>query len=123
MPESLRGGSHVLHVHLGGRRGLRVGVSFWVKSCSRKLRRYLCEFPFSFLPFFFFWMSCSSSLIYCMCSRGFGKLERGVLKLFSFQKEKKLAGVHISVLKLCRLKSPSGKMEDMRDPIASGDTR
>lgn len=50
------------------------------------------------------------------------KVGKGVLTLFSFQKEKKLAGVHISVLELCRLKSPSGKMEDMRDQIAGGDT-
>lgn len=49
-------------------------------------------------------------------------LERGVLKLFCFQKEKKLAGVHISFLKLCRLKSPSRKREDMREQIAGGDT-
>lgn len=49
-------------------------------------------------------------------------LERGVLKLFCFQKEKKLAGIHISVLELCKLKSPSGKREDMREQIAGGNT-
>lgn len=50
-------------------------------------------------------------------------LERGVLPLLCFQKAKKLAGVHIAVLELCRLKSPSGKMEEMRAEIAGGDTR
>lgn len=48
--------------------------------------------------------------------------ERGVLKQFCFQKEKKLAGIHISVLESCRLKSPSGKREEMREQIAGGKT-
>lgn len=56
-----------------------------------------------------------------MCSRGLGKGE-GVLKLFCFQKEKKLAGVRISVLQLWSLKSPSGKTEDRSEQIAGGDT-
>lgn len=74
MRESLHGGSHMLHVHLGGRRGLHVGVSSWPKSCSRNPQRYLCGFPFScLLSFFFFWLSRSSLLIYCMRSRDLGK--------------------------------------------------
>lgn len=118
--ESLHRGSHMLHVHLGGRLQLHVGVFSWLTSCSRKQQIYLCEFPFSCL-LFFIWLSCSSLLIYCMHSRGLQK--GGVLKLFCFQKEKKLAGIRISVLELCRFKSPSGKTEDMREQIAGGYTR
>lgn len=49
-------------------------------------------------------------------------LERGVLKAFCFQKEKELASIHILLLKLRRVKSPSGKRGDIREQRAGGDT-
>lgn len=61
----------------GGRWGRRepcLGVFSWPKRCWRNLQWYLSGFPFAcLLFFFFFWLSCSSLLIYCICSRGFGK--------------------------------------------------
>lgn len=77
--KSLHSGSHVFHVQWGGgwrwgRREPCLGVFSWPKRCWRNLQWYLSGFPFAcLLFFFFFWLSCSSLLIYCICSRGFGK--------------------------------------------------
>lgn len=77
---------------------------------------------FIFFFFFLFFSGCLVTLSwFTACAHV--ALERGVLKLFCFQKEKKLAGIHISVLELCRLKPPSGKREDTREQIAGGNHR
>lgn len=90
-------------------------------------KRDFCEFPFSSLLHFFFFFSLSFFLAILLLSPDLLHVltwpwKGGVLKLFCFQKEKKLAGIHISVLELCRLKSPRGKREYMREQIAGGDT-
>lgn len=109
--------------------GVEVGQKGAVSACIL-LAQALLEKPaviFKWISFcllalfFFFSFGCLAPLSW-FTAFAHVALERGVLKAFCFQKEKELAGVHISLLKLCRVKSPGGKRGDIREQRAGGDT-